>query len=204
MAMTKRRWMTPEEFSDEDMGSLPRSVRFTALALRMWADDGGRARLNARSVKGAIFANDLDLTIEELEEDLLRLSDVGFLRMYEAGGRWYYAIADRFHVAPDKSKGSDLPPPPVQTPSGWHRDAGPIEERGRAETGEPERDPSRPDPDDDTMPPAFCPDHMPRGSGGAPCVRCRDARLVHEAETRRRRQETRWSPAPEDDESERD
>jgi hypothetical protein len=192
--------MTPEEFSDEDLGCLPRATRFTALALRMWADDAGRARLNARSVKGAIFANDMELTLEELEADILRLAEVGFLSLYTADdGRKYFAIAPRFNTAPEKAKVSDLPPPPVRTASGQPQDAVPVVGRGEseAESEEPEGAPTGRHPD--AGPPMFCHEHMPSGSGGAPCGPCRDARMVHEAWARSTRSQTR-QPRFEDDE----
>lgn len=197
--------MTPEEFSDEDLGCLPRATRFTALALRMWADDGGRARLNARSVKGAIFANDMELTLEELEADILRLAEVGFLCLYTAAdGREYFAIAPRFHAAPEKARISDLPPPPlsVRTPSGSPTDAVPVVERGEGEreerSEEPQGAPTGRHPE--AGPPMFCPEHMPAGSGGVPCGPCRDARLVHEAHVAQARRAPRRTPTFEDDE----
>lgn len=200
--------MTPEEFSDEDLGSLPRAIRFTALALRMWADDAGRARLNPRSVKGAIFANDMELTLDDLEADILHLEEVGYLQLYRAEdqhGRMqsYYAIASRFHATPEKAKVSEHPAPPVLTASGRHPDGVPIEERGEGEreerSEEPEGAPAGRHPE--AGPPMFCHEHMPAGSGGAPCGPCRDARMVHEAWARTQRSRS-TGPRFEDDEAE--
>ena len=196
MAMTKRRWMTPEEFGDEDLGSLTPRMRFFALAFRMWADDEGRASANPRSIHGAIFANDETTSPEDVTNALLVLEDMGYLVTYRdpTRNRDLYAIAPRFHTLPDKPRPSEFAAPPVPTASRHRRDGVPVvgregeeeregqsEERARGAEREPR---SRRHPD--ALPPMFCPEHMPSGSGGVPCGPCRDARMVHEAAARAR------------------
>ncbi len=185
MAMTKRRFVTPEEITDEDLGEMPREVRFTALVLRMWADDEGRARLNVRSLKGAAFANDLGTSEDDLTMDVLKLEECGYLRTYVVGDRQYYQVLPRFHTPPEKPKPSELPPPPPPGASGQHPDAIPVEGREGESRERASEGPAGQHPD--SLPPMFCTDHMPIGSGGVPCGPCRDARMVHEAELRRRR-----------------
>lgn len=188
MAMTKRRFMTPEEFTDEDLGELPPRVRFLALVLRMWADDEGRARLNFQSIKGGAFANDDSTTPESLMEDVIALEAAGFMQSWIADGKQFYAISHRFHTPPEKPRASLLPPPPPPLDaSGSDPDGVRVEEEGERERREDRRGPRfSPSPDPET-PPMFCPDHMPAGSRGVPCVECRDARMVHEAWLRAQR-----------------
>jgi len=185
MPMTKRRFVTPEEMVDEDLGELSAATRFLAVVLRMWADDEGRARLNFASLKGGAFANDDSTTQESLLMDVIALERIGFMRSWIApDGKQYYAIAPRFHTSPEKPKPSDLPAPPPLEPSGSHPDAVPIEEREReGAEGEAPRGPA--------LPPMFCEDHMPSGSHGEPCVKCRDSRLIHEAAVRELRAQPR-------------
>ncbi len=177
MPMTKRRFVTPEEMVDEDLGELSAATRFLAVVLRMWADDEGRARLNFASLKGGAFANDDTTTQESLLMGVIELERVGFMRSWIApDGKQYYQVRPRFHTPPEKPKASDLPAPPVE-PSGPDPDAVPVEERAReGAEGEAPRGPA--------LPPMFCPDHMPSGSNGEPCVKCRDYRMVHEAAVR--------------------
>lgn len=184
MPMTKRRFVTPEEMTDEDLGELTAAARFLAVVLRMWADDEGRARLNFASLKGGVFANDDSTTQESLVEDVIELERVGFMQSWIAtDGKQYYAIAPRFHTPPEKPRASLLPPPP---PSGPNPDAVRVEGReGEGGAGEAPGDP--------TLPPMFCPDHMPAGSGGVPCGPCRDARMVHEAAVRELRNQPKES-----------
>lgn len=184
MPMTKRRFVTPEEMVDEDLGELSAATRFLAVVLRMWADDEGRARLNFASLKGGAYANDESTTPESLLLDVIDLERVGFMQSWIAGdGKQYYQIDPRFHTAPEKPRPSLLPPPPPR-PSGSNPDAVPVEEReGEGGEGEARSAPA--------LPPMFCPDHSPAGSGGVPCGPCRDKRMVHEAAIRELRAQPR-------------
>lgn len=183
MPMTKRRFLTPDEMQDEDLGELTPTVRFVALVLRMMADDEGRARLNIRSMKGQAFANDPSTSEDSLETAVLVLEEVGFIRTYIAPDRrQYYQVEARYHTPPEKPRRSELPPPP---PSGQHPDAVPIV-GGEGEGGSPAGGAGGLDPDDD-LPPAFCPEHRPSGSGGVPCGPCGDHRMAHMAAVRKQR-----------------
>jgi hypothetical protein len=187
MAMTKRRFLTPEEIANEDLGELPAAVRFTAIVLRMWADDEGRARLNVRSIKGASFANDPTTSEDDLTTHVLMLEEVGFLRTYVGpDDRQYFQVRAEFHTPPEKPKQSTLPPPPAA--SGSHPDGVPIE-GGRGEGGSSGDAPGgAAGPDPDGIPSPFCPEHAPtNGTGGAPCRACGDARMAHASALRRLR-----------------
>lgn len=190
MPMTKRRFVTPEEMTDEDLGELPASTRFLAVVLRMWADDEGRARLNFASIKGGVYPNDEATTEESLLLAVIDLERVQFMQSWIQDGKQYYQILPPHHTPPEKPRASLLPAPPVRTQSGSDPDAVRVEGReGEGEAGGPRGGPG--------LPPMFCPDHMPSGSGGVPCGPCRDARMVHEAAIR----ELRAQPRGGDDET---
>ncbi len=187
MPMTKRRFLTPEEMQDEDLGEQTPTVRFVAIALRMLADDEGRARLNVRSIKGQAFTNDQWTSEDVIETSVLVLEEIGFIRSYVVAGRQYFQVTSRYHTPPEKPKRSEIPPPPpLSEPSGRHPDGVPIR-GGEGGGGLPWGDTSGLDPDD--LPPSFCPEHMPSGSGGIPCGLCGDARMTHLAALRKKRSE---------------
>lgn len=184
MPMTKRRFLTPDEIQDEDLGEQTPTVRFVAIVLRMMADDHGRARLNVRSMKGQAFANDPQTSEDELETCVLLLEEIGFIRTYIVQGRQFFQVTPRYHVPPEKPKPSEIPPPPP--PSGRHPDAVPIRGGEGAGAGAHEGGAAGTNPDG--MPPMFCPEHMPDGSKGVPCGPCGDARMVHQAAWRESRE----------------
>ncbi|MFS0794820.1 hypothetical protein [Microbacterium sp. 1P10AE] len=164
--MTKRRFLTPEEMQDEDLGEQTPTVRFVAIALRMLADDEGRARLNVRSIKGQAFTNDQWTSEDVIETSVLVLEEIGFIRSYVVAGRQYFQVTSRYHTPPEKPKRSEIPPPPpLSEPSGRHPDGVPI--RGGRE-GAGSRGGTRPDSIPTTCPRASAPSTCLQGREGSP------------------------------------
>lgn len=110
MPMNRQRTFRPELFTDEDLAELPLPVRVTAWGLRMFADDHGRESTTLSRIKGALWAQDPDVDESAVESHLLELAQIGYLDLYTAGGRTYFAIRDWTRV--DRPQPSKIPAPP--------------------------------------------------------------------------------------------
>lgn len=170
MAMTRRRTVTPEGYSREELLSLPPIVRLTEISLRLYADDHGRERVNPRLMLASFFPLDRDLTDSTIVEHLLLLDEAGCLTLYDLDGATFYAMTEWPTV--DRAKPSRFPDPPVATDSRQRRDGLVAGERER-EGGERERErgPARHTRDD--LPPSpFCLTHRDTGGTDDPCRAC--------------------------------
>ena len=171
--------LPPDIFTDEDLIEMPLAVRLTAIGLRMHADDQGRETTTPRMLVASIWPVDPDMDEETIVDHLLALDDAGYIGIYDAGGRSYYALRDWpsvSHAAPSKH-----PPPPAglfrirsgaspEDFSAWEREG--ARERERAtEWGEESPAGIPPSP--------FCRVHQPRGTERN-CRHCGTARLAHE------------------------
>ncbi len=176
MAMTRRRVVTPEGFSRDELLSLPPAVRLTEIGLRLYADDHGREKVNQRLMLARLYPLDESMTESTIDEHLLMLDDAGAIAVYGAGGDTFFSVTDWPKV--DRPADSRFPPPPLANNSRTDRDrfvAGERErereserewgdERGHART---DRESGPPDP--------FCPAH-PEGTDD-PCRPCGVRRL---------------------------
>lgn len=179
MGMSRQRALPPDIFTDEDLMVLPAKVRLTAIGLRMHADDEGRESTTWWMLKASIWPGHPEVTEEVLVDHLLRLDDVGYIGLYESGGRTYYAIRDWPSVS--HREPSKCPPPPAdlfRKRSGSSPEDFPAGEREReresewGREGASERTAGLP-------PSPFCRFHQPRGTE-AKCRHCGTARLAHD------------------------
>lgn len=184
MAMSRQRALPPDIFTDELLLNLPLEVRWTAIGLRMHADDFGRETANARLIASSVWPLNPEMTDETVEEHLLDLDEAGYIVIYAAAGRTFYAIADWPSVShPVRSK---FPPPPerLQSASGAspeHFSAVEGEREWRASGGAGEGPAGIP-------PSPFCKLHQPSGTH-ANCRHCGTARLAHEQWLREHQEE---------------
>lgn len=176
MAMTRRRVVTPEGVTRDEILSLSRDVRLTEILLRLYADDHGREKVNQRLMLARLYPMDQDMTETTIDEHLLMLDEADAITIYDAAGSTYFALTEWPKV--DRPQDSRIPPPPSRTDrerfvageresereragesgSGWG------DERGHART---DRESGPPDP--------FCPAH-PDGTDD-PCRACGVRRL---------------------------
>ncbi|MDF2920515.1 MAG: hypothetical protein K0S70_4733 [Microbacterium sp.] len=178
MAMTRRRTVTPEGYSREELLSLPPEVRLTEISLRLYADDHGRERVNSRLMLASFYPLDRDMTDQTIVEHLLMLDDAGCLTLYDLDGATFYAMSEWPSV--DRAKDSRFPsPPPLASASRGSREsfvAGEREsERASEGAGEWESGPARTD--RDSPPSPFCLAHRETGGTDDPCRGCGRARL---------------------------
>lgn len=200
MTMTKRRQMTPTDWTDEDLQSLSPLERLAWFGLRMFADDEGRESANAARIRAALFPLDPAVTEDTIDTMLLRFAELELLVLYVVGRRTYFALLEWPRV--DRAQESRIPPPPQSVATGSRSGPdriaveGEREERegsgARSAEGEAR---SRPHPDQEPSP--FCSKH-PDGTE-APCGGCGTARKRHEMFHRAKRA-TLPGPRFEDDE----
>ncbi len=152
----------------------------TAIGLRMQADDHGRESTTPWLVKSAIWPGNPEITEALIEDHLLLLDEAGYITIYCADGRTYYAVNDWpavSHPAPSKH-----PPPPatfqrhssgsLENFSAWEREGGESEGGAERPAG--------------ILPSPFCKLHQPSGTR-ANCRHCGTARLAHEQAVEERR-----------------
>jgi len=176
MAMTRRRVVTPEGVTRDEILSLPRDVRLTEILLRLYADDHGRERVNQRLMLARLYPMDEDMTESTIDDHLLLLDEADAITLYDAGGATFFSVNEWPRV--DRPQDSKIPSPPSrsnrdrfvagereserdresESGSGWG------DERGHARS---DRDSGPPDP--------FCPAH-PDGTDD-PCRPCGVRRL---------------------------
>ncbi|KQR90997.1 MAG: hypothetical protein J0I33_13805 [Microbacterium ginsengisoli] len=182
----KQRAIPPDLWLDEDLIALPLAVKWTAIGLRMHADDEGRETTTDWMLRPSLWPGD-PLSTDDLIEHLLLLDDLGYVGIYAAGGRTYYQVREWPAVSHPKRSRHPAPPPEL-----FQRAAGdPLEDRSAwggegegGEWGESGGSGSRPA----GLPPSpFCRVHQPAGTGGAPCRHCGDARRAHDFFNQERR-----------------
>jgi hypothetical protein len=179
MAMTRRRTVTPEGYSREELLSLPPAVRLTEISLRLYADDHGREKVNQRLMLANFYPLDEEMTERTIDEHLLSLDDAGCLVLFDVDGSTFFALTDWPTV--DRAKPSRFPAPPLANDSRMARDPFVARERESEREGERESEsesgPAR-SPRDTTSPPSpFCHAHRSTGGTDEPCRGCGRARL---------------------------
>lgn len=148
--MPRIRSIKPSFFRSEDVSALPLRARLTWVGLWTQCDDAGRAKDNARLIKGDIWPLD-SINLRDIEEDLETLADHGRIVRYEVDGKRYLEIVNwHAHQAISKPTPSRIPAPSV----------------GRILTAEePPADPDDEPEEDDSDP---TPVGLPEDSGRAP------------------------------------
>lgn len=209
--MARIRTIKPSFFRSEDVSALPLRARLTWIGLWTHCDDQGRAKDNARLIKGDLWPLD-EVSLNEIEDDLETLAVCGRIVRYEVDGKRYLVITNwSDHQKIQKPTESKIPAPPRNPP--------PPRKRTRRATGDlPESEPvdnSNSDitagqefPEDSGSPtgvlplgregnkegkgrdarasatsPTRCPEHLGHADPPA-CRACRDARLASEAHVR--------------------
>lgn len=92
--MARIRNIKPEFFTSESVAELPLRTRLTWIGLWTHCDNHGRARDNVRTIKGAVWPLDDDVSIADIEEDLRTLAAASRLVRYAIDGKRYLAITN--------------------------------------------------------------------------------------------------------------
>ncbi len=214
MPMNRQRWLPPDDFSSEELLSLPAPVRLTAAGLRLYADAAGRERVNARLIHAQLYPLDDAISPADIEDHLLLLADAGFLVLYRSPeGRDLFQIV-RWPSTSHEPRSTFPEPDPTTFEKSVGRppeDFTAVEREGESEESEGEErggarrargrargaggegeTASNDLPETDDLPPSpFCSTH-PKGTSKA-CRGCGTARL--RLEDWQRRHTVRFNPA---------
>jgi hypothetical protein len=203
MSVTRRNRAVPADlFTDERLIELPAAARLTAVGLRFFADDEGRASANPALILAGLFPLAPDMTPGLIEEHLLMLAETHYIRLYEAQGREWLVLVDWPKV--DRGKRTVIPAPPNlreefavgggrgrRSRAGGEEGEGEGDGRGGTGLADGARRGSGPEAATDAMRALremlrgapevspFCPKHQPRGTT-QPCGPCGSARKQHE------------------------
>jgi hypothetical protein len=162
---------------------LPLRARLLWIGLWTHCDDEGRTKDDVKLIKARIWPLD-QVTLRDIEEDLVTLAVCGRIVRYQAGGKAYLAITNwRDHQSINKPTPSKIPPPPL---NGSRRTTGTIpedsggERKGKEGKGRDAREvpESSGMPNYGPEPPTKCPKHLDLQKPPA-CGECADARKDH-------------------------
>lgn len=108
--MPRIRSIKPSFFRSEDVSALPLRARLTWIGLWTQCDDQGRAKDNAKLIKGDIWPLD-SVNLRDIEEDLATLAAHQRIVRYEVDGKRYLEIVNwHAHQAISKPSPSRIPP----------------------------------------------------------------------------------------------
>lgn len=189
MITNSMRPLPPDILIERRLSTLPVEVRWTAIGLRMYADDHGREVLDPHLLRSAIWPGDPHITTSMVEDHVLELDAVGYVVIYDAAGETLFALARWGKVS--HADPSYYPPPPpeaFQNISRFALDRFPaVEREGESASGSAGEGvgvgPSGIDPD--LFPSPFCSEH-PLGTT-EDCRNCGTARLRLKLVERQRR-----------------
>ena len=202
--MARIRTIKPGFFESEDVSALPLRARLTWIGLWTQCDDHGRTKDNARLIKARIWPLD-EVSLRDVEDDLVTLADHQRIVRYEVDGKRYLAIVNwHEHQSINRPSKSTIPPPPVDSPA-----TGPVnrqngthapltepsgsthtrkgrEGKGKEGTRAGARDETASRSSVPSRPPSKCPRHE-HDPSPPPCGACADARKASEAWQQERR-----------------
>lgn len=108
--MPRMRTLKPEAATSETLCQVDRSIRWTFGLLWTYCDDEGRAVLNPRLIKAALYPLDDDVTAEVISYELSELRRIGALCVYEIGGKEHLHVPSwPEHQHPNRKLDSKLP-----------------------------------------------------------------------------------------------
>lgn len=113
--MPRIRTIKPEFFTSEDVSALPLRARLTWIGMWTHCDDHGRTKDAVRLIKAAVWPLD-DVSLADVEDDLVTLAAGGRIVRYEVDGKGLLAVVN-WHVHQKISNPSKArfpaPPRPV-------------------------------------------------------------------------------------------
>lgn len=111
--MARIRTIKPDFFTSEDVSALPLRARLTWIGLWTHCDDHGRTKDVVRLIKAAIWPLD-DVSLSDVEQDLITLAGHGRIVRYSVDGRAYLAIVNwHVHQVINRVGRSTIPRPPI-------------------------------------------------------------------------------------------
>lgn len=87
--MARIRTIKPDAFTSESLSSVSIPARWTFAGLWTYLDDDGRGRADTRLIKAALYPLDDEIQVDDIEDHLSQLEQIGAVCRYEANGRLY-------------------------------------------------------------------------------------------------------------------
>ncbi len=109
--MARIRTIKPEFWSNERVMCCSRGSRLLFIGLWNFADDTGRLRDSAKSIRAQIFPGDDDVNSEIVRGMIDELSSNGLVNKYEVDGEGYLEITGWNHQRIDRPHASKHPAP---------------------------------------------------------------------------------------------
>ena len=187
------------ELTSDVMSELPLTARLTWILLSS-KPTPVPVRLNMTRLRLHLSATfDLDASRDDVELAVLMLDEAGLIAT-SAGqdGRERYQIRCRPARVPDSPEPASTAPETAAQTAPVDAFIGTVErareKASESSASEPPR--SRPRTTLAPPPPPFCHDHMPLGSGGVPCVACKDMTLANRHWELNRMHGAEWETQP--------
>jgi hypothetical protein len=199
--MARIRTIKPGFFRSEDVSALPLRARLTWIGLWTQCDDQGRTKDNTKLIKADVWPLD-QVSLADIEEDLMTLAAHGRIVRYEVDGRRYLEITNwGDHQSINRPTPSKIPLPngsyPQVSTHGRLTEDSPQEGKGREGKGRERareaNDETHPKSALSPEPPPRCPKHQATPTR-EPCGPCKDARLAHDAWRTTKNARTRSAP----------
>lgn len=131
--MARKRFLTPDIWSDAAFRKLPRNERLLFIGMITLGDDEGRLQASPAYLRGQIFPDDRDLTdddVKQMRDRIVRRNRN--VRLYKVA-RIHYLLFKNWsrYQAPSHPTPSRIPPPPVSLGGQNPREAF-VEDSGKA------------------------------------------------------------------------
>lgn len=110
--MSRIRSIKPDFWSSEQVMTLSRDARLLFIGIWNFADDEGRFRWKARTLKAQVFPGD-DVTVAEIETWLAEMVAAELLETYESGTERYGVVTGWHHQRVSHPTPSKYPAPPT-------------------------------------------------------------------------------------------
>lgn len=109
--MARIRTVKPTFWTSEQVLNCKPLTRLLFIGMWNFADDWGRMAMAPKSIKAQVFPGDEDVTIANVSDMLLELSNLGLIVIYSANDREYLEITGWSHQKIDRPQKSNIPPP---------------------------------------------------------------------------------------------
>lgn len=118
--MARIRSIKPEFWSSEQVMACSPIARLLFIGIWNFADDAGRMKFSARTIKAQVFPGD-DTTIEAVRGMLDELSAKGLIEVYSVDGVEFFQVTGWHHQRIDKPQKAKHPPNPSDCSSNTPR-----------------------------------------------------------------------------------
>lgn len=137
--MPRKRQLDPQIWTSYDFSSRTVRQRLLFIGLISLADDEGRGRADAGTVKLGVFPQD-PIRLEEVTKDLRAIDRAGMIHLYQVAGKAYYLLPTwtRYQKIDHPSR-SSTPAPPQQKRRAQTKDLSKIPRDGSPNAREPSR-----------------------------------------------------------------